>query len=347
MTMLKYKIFTTVLCVFFSVTTAIFAAPEEMMPEAASYVNPTADLVIFFDTKLAEKKIDPELQKKMKKAQMLARAANEGDIPFDFQNRDITAVINLKVIPGDRFACNVSGAAVITGNLSADMKELQKLAKNSPFTLEPEKDSAGRVVKNCYILQFEPKKNNTLCRLHIKIGEKGRVFFSGTINRPDAALVPLSEKNKEKNPLLNGLSLNRNVFTAAVKPAVFLPFMKPSIQDDPQLKRILTSAECCQLTINVEGIWMECRLYARFNDPDAMALSYNALAYSLNQFRQSPDASTYCRNLAITKSPEEKAFRLRVDCNLDRLWETLVQLEQKLSEEMEQISDEPGDTVKK
>ena len=347
MTMLKYKIFTTVLCVFFSVTTAIFAAPEEMMPEAASYVNPTADLVIFFDTKLAEKKIDPELQKKMKKAQMQARAANEGDIPFDFQDRDVSAVINLEVIPGEQFACRVSGAAVITGNLSADVKRLQELAQNSPFTLEAERDSAGRIVKNCYILQFEPKKNNTLCRLHIKIGEKGRVFFSGTINRPDAALVPLPEKNKEKNPLLNGLSLNRNVFTAAVKPAVFLPFMKPSIRKDPEAKRILTSMECCQLTINVEGIWMVCRLYARFNDPDAMALSYNTLAYSLNQFRQSPDASTYCRNLSATKIPEEKAFRVCADFNLANIWEAMVQLEQKLSEEMEQMSDEPGDTVKK
>ena len=347
MTMLKYKIFTTVLCVFFSVTTAIFAAPEEMMPEAASYVNPTADLVIFFDTKLAEKKMDPELQKKMKKAQMQARAANEGDIPFDFQDRDVSAVINLKVIPGDRFACNVSGAAVITGNLSADMKELQKLAKNSPFTLEPEKDSAGRVVKNCYILQFEPKKNNTLCRLHIKIGEKGRVFFNGTINQPDAALVPLSGKNKEKNPLLNGITLNQNVFTAAVKPAVFLPFMKPSIQDDPQLKRILTSMECCQLTINVEGIWMVCRLYARFNNPETMALTYSFFEQNLNQIRQTPDAGAYCRNLSATKIPEEKAFRVCADFNLANIWEAMIQLEQKLSGEMEQMSDEPGDTVKK
>ena len=345
--MFKINKLTTAIFAFCCLAATTFAAPKEMMPEAASYVDPAADLVVFFDTKLADKKMDPELQKKMKKAQMLARAANEGDIPFDFQDRDVSAVINLKVIPGDRFACNVSGAAVITGNLSADMKELQKLAKNSPFTLEPEKDSAGRVVKNCYILQFEPKKNNTLCRLHIKIGEKGRVFFNGTINQPDAALVPLSGKNKEKNPLLNGITLNQNVFTVAVKPAVFLPFMKTSIQDDPQLKRILTSMECCQLTITVEGIWMVCQVYARFNNHETMALTYSFFEQNLNQIRQTPDAGAYCRNLSATKIPEEKAFRVCADFNLANIWEAMIQLDQTLSEGMENTTDEAGDPVTK
>lgn len=109
---------------FFAVTSTAAEGDTKSLWEFAS---PSADAILYFNTKQPEQAMDRNLWEFIQRDKLNAIAANPEEQLFDTKNRDMEAIINLYVYSISPFSATIEGVANITGNIHND---IQKLLKN-------------------------------------------------------------------------------------------------------------------------------------------------------------------------------------------------------------------------
>ena len=89
-----------------------------------NYALPSADAIVYINTKQAEKAMTPTLWQQIQKDKNTALAEDPEDQLFDTQNRDIEALTNLFIDSVVPFKASIEGVAMITGNVKGDIAKL-------------------------------------------------------------------------------------------------------------------------------------------------------------------------------------------------------------------------------
>lgn len=89
-----------------------------------SYASPSADVILYFDTKQPEQAMDKTLWQLIQKDKNEAlERESEGQL-FDIKNRDMEALVNFYINSIAPFSATIEGVAKITGNIHNDIQKL-------------------------------------------------------------------------------------------------------------------------------------------------------------------------------------------------------------------------------
>ena len=113
---------TTIL--LFALSAIPFAASAENI---RNFVSPSADVVLYFNSRRAEKTMDPVLLQQIRKDQ--AEKLSAKNPSWTMKDRDVEAVLNLFVRQVSPFQARMEGVARISGNLKNDIENILKEGK--------------------------------------------------------------------------------------------------------------------------------------------------------------------------------------------------------------------------
>lgn len=112
-----------------TVFVSVFAADDKAEDSLWGYADPTADIVIYVNTKHSEKTMERNLWNRIQKDKERAIVRNSRDQLFDMKNRDMELVANFRILSVEPFTGTVDGVANITGNLLGDIEKLSEMLK--------------------------------------------------------------------------------------------------------------------------------------------------------------------------------------------------------------------------
>lgn len=180
-----------------------------------NYAMPSADAVIYINTKQAEKSMTPSLWKRIQEDKNKALEENAEDRLFDTKNRDAEAVINLFLHSMVPLKASIEGVAMISGNVKGDIAKL----------LQPGKDSAvpmPQIMKQNDLDFYQYKLNGDgkipPANFTFSLDRDGLLHFRATVNPDKKQQLSLSSNNVSGKPtLVSGLEQKDLSFAAVVR----------------------------------------------------------------------------------------------------------------------------------
>lgn len=121
------KIVALLLCVWWG-SLAVFAAEKESLWE---YADPTADVMIYINTRQPEKAMEKGLWQRISRDRTQALKEDAEERLFDVSGRDMELIANLHIVSLTPFAGSIRGVADITGNLQEDIGKLMATLKQN------------------------------------------------------------------------------------------------------------------------------------------------------------------------------------------------------------------------
>lgn len=94
-----------------------------------SFANFGADVIVYVNTRQAQKSMEPTLWKNIQTDKNAAIDKNKDDRLFNTKNRDIELVANIYIRSMQPMACFIEGMGEVTGNIFGDMQRLNGLLK--------------------------------------------------------------------------------------------------------------------------------------------------------------------------------------------------------------------------
>ena len=111
--------------IFFLMLNLCAAAPDNSPKESLwNYASPTADVILYFDTKQPEQAMDKQLWNLIQRDKNKAIDSNSEGQLFDTKNRDMQGVVNLYIRSMTPFSATIEGVANITGDIQNDIQKL-------------------------------------------------------------------------------------------------------------------------------------------------------------------------------------------------------------------------------
>ena len=111
--------------IFFLMLNLCVASPDNSPKESLwNYASPTADVILYFDTKQPEQAMDKQLWNLIQRDKNKAIDSNSEGQLFDTKNRDMQGIVNLYIRSMTPFSATIEGVANITGDIQNDIQKL-------------------------------------------------------------------------------------------------------------------------------------------------------------------------------------------------------------------------------
>lgn len=199
-----------------------------------NFASPAADVILYFNTKQAEKAMDKNLWKAIQRDKNRAIDSEPDEQLFDTKNRDMEVIANVYIRSVSPFSATIEGVANITGNIHNDIQKLMgTLSQNGGPMPQMSKDEkipkynlaipANENVPPVDIM-FTPVNNNQLhFRINIVPRDKMSQLTVGTSQAQSRLLTTVPQRehsfvlaaNVEKIAALPILQNNQSGMAAA------------------------------------------------------------------------------------------------------------------------------------
>lgn len=180
-----------------------------------NYAMPSADAVIYINTKQAEKSMTPSLWKRIQADKNKALEEDAEDRLFDTKNRDAEAVINLFLHSMVPLKASIEGVAMISGNVQGDIAKLLQSGKDSAVPMP-------QIMKQNDLDFYQYKLNGDEkippANFTFSLDRDGLLHFRAMVNPDKKQQLSLSTNNVSGKPtLVSGLEQKDLSFAAVVR----------------------------------------------------------------------------------------------------------------------------------
>ena len=180
-----------------------------------NYAMPSADAVIYINTKQAEKSMTPSLWKRIQEDKNKALEEDAEDRLFDTKNRDAEAVINLFLHSMVPLKASIEGVAMISGNVQGDIAKLLQSGKDSAVPMP-------QIMKQNDLDFYQYKLNGDEkippANFTFSLDRDGLLHFRAMVNPDKKQQLSLSTNNVSGKPtLVSGLEQKDLSFAAVVR----------------------------------------------------------------------------------------------------------------------------------
>ncbi len=150
------------------------------------YADPSADVVVYINTKQPEKAMDKETWDRIQKDknQALKEKEEKGGGMFDTKNRDMEVLANIRIAAATPFCGTIEGVANISGNLQGDIDKLMETMKQKEGSV-PQPQISKKDDMNFYNLSLESKDNTQGADVMIVPVTPNQLQFRISINPKD------------------------------------------------------------------------------------------------------------------------------------------------------------------
>ena len=167
------------------------------------YADPSADVVVYINTKQPEKAMDKEVWDRIQKDknQALKEKEEKGGGMFDTKNRDMEVIANLRIATVTPFSGSIEGVANISGNLQGDIDKLMETMNQKEGSM-PQPQVSKKDDMNFYNLSLAGKDNTQGADVMVVPITPNQIQFRININPKDKmsqsllTATPASSGNK-------------------------------------------------------------------------------------------------------------------------------------------------------
>lgn len=219
-----------------------------------NYALPSADAIVYINTKQAEKAMTPVLWQQIQKDKNKALEEDSEDQLFDTQNRDVETVINLFINSVLPFKASIEGVAMITGNVKDDIAKLLQVGQGADIPA-PQIMRQGDLDFYHYTLSGDEKMPPA--NFTFSLDKGGLLHFRAAVNPAPKQSVALSSVNAAKKAtLVSGMEQKDLSFAASIKTDKFLT-LPASTADAGKLKDFLNKLNTILVTGRVQGNFLQ------------------------------------------------------------------------------------------
>lgn len=233
------------------------------------YVSPSADTVVYVNTRQAEKAMTPDLWKLIQKDRKNSLEEDKEDALFNTLGRDLEGVVNLYINSISPFRCSLVGVADITGDLGKDIEKLLKVNKeNGGPAIQQSK--FGKLPAFEYPLEISgvPPINLSL----IREGDN-RIHFQAELNAGEKSKLGLTPPTPKSSPAVSLMKQQDLSFAVLAKTERFTEFSYPEEPGALQLKSFLQMLHGVSLVGRVQGDYLLLNAVLKFRE-EALASHY-------------------------------------------------------------------------
>ncbi len=219
-----------------------------------NYALPSADAIVYINTKQAEKAMTPALWQQIQKDKNKALEEDSENQLFDTKNRDIEAVINLFIDSVVPLKASIEGVAMITGNVKGDIAKLLQAGQGTDAP-------APQIMKQGDLDFYQYKLNGDEkmppANFTFSLDKDGLLHFRATVNPAPKQSVSLSSVNAaKKTTLVSGMEQKDLSFAATIKTDKFL-MLPASTAEAGKLKDFLNKLNTILVTGCVQGNFLQ------------------------------------------------------------------------------------------
>lgn len=266
------------------------------------YVSPSADTVVYVNTRQAEKAMTPDLWKLIQKDRKKSLEEDKEDALFNTLGRDLEGVVNLYINSISPFRCSLVGVADITGDLGKDIEKLLKVNKeNGGPAIQQSK--FGKLPAFEYPLEISgaPPINLSL----IREGDN-RIHFRAELNSEGKSKLGLTPVPAKPSPVISLMKQQDLSFAVLVKTRRFTEFSYPEEPGTLQLKSFLQMLHAVSLVGRVQGDYLLLNAVLKFRE-EALASHYaqqiRIILSGIQQQKASP--FSMLTNIQVSASKDE------------------------------------------
>lgn len=204
------------LCIGLSAGNILSAQEENLW----NYAMPSADAIVYFNTKQAAKAMTPALWERIQKDKNKALEEDSEEQFFDTKDRDAEAVINLFISSVVPCKATLEGVAVISGNVKGDIAKLLQAGKDSDA-------ATPQIMKqndlNFYQYKFDGDEKIPPANFTFSLDQDGLLHFRADVSPDKGQTIPFHSGNLSGKPtLVTGMAQKDLSFAAAVRTEKFL-----------------------------------------------------------------------------------------------------------------------------
>lgn len=193
-----------------------FAADEKAEEESLwTYADPTADIIVYVNTKQAEKAMEKKLWNRIQQDKNNAIDRNSEDRVFDTKGRDLELAANLRILSAEPFCCSVDGIANISGDMLGDIGKLTDMLKEDAG-VATQKNKRNDMDFYSFSLPEMESFSNLDC-MFVPVNPN-QIQFRININSNDAAPQKVLSKAPGSSPAIRKMSSQELAFACVISP---------------------------------------------------------------------------------------------------------------------------------
>lgn len=153
-----------------------------------SYADPSADVVLYINTKQPEKAMDKDIWDRIQKDKdkALKEKEKDGDSMFDMKNRDMEVIVNVRLASVTPFRGTIEGVANISGNMQGDIDKMMEMLNQPPEEgTAPQPQVSKKNDMNFYNLNLKDDENTQNTDIMIVPVTPNQLHFRVNINPSD------------------------------------------------------------------------------------------------------------------------------------------------------------------
>lgn len=307
--MIKIKIY--MICVLLTAFIAV-SAQTRQQKTLWNYASPQSDMIIYFNTKQAEKAMDPKLWQRIQKDKNQALKENADDLIFDMKGRDIEGLVNVYIRSVVPLNMSLDGVANISGNIQKDIDKLSKYCSANNI----QGQTIRRKSQKFYQYTIPGNENSQSTRFTFSVAENGILHFQVAVNSSDDVQVSLNTVNTTgKATLVSGLAAEELSFAFALATQKFITipiFSSP----DSRIGKIFQKFDTVTITGRIHAEDLLVMIKLKCKNPQDVNILLDTIKKGLRQILAG--IGTNAQNLSAKTEDTDLLIECRI--NIANFW---------------------------